>query len=184
MKATHVFALVCLPVLLAFPNSASPTARQQQPEAVTTQPKTTVALPVAAPTTTHVVLTRGPHRLELDLPLDGNVDATTADAIALIMRDPNSGRTRRIATGTLALLADVAVRFPGHDIQIVSAVRAEPDRSKAGIKHSKHWSGHAIDLIVEGVKLPEVRKARELADLLERIGAARRIATTRLARKV
>lgn len=33
------------------------------------------------------------------------------------------------------------------------------------------------------VKLPEVRKARELADLLERIGASRRIATTRLARK-
>lgn len=33
------------------------------------------------------------------------------------------------------------------------------------------------------VKLPEVRKARELADLLSRIGAARRIATTHLARK-
>jgi hypothetical protein len=33
------------------------------------------------------------------------------------------------------------------------------------------------------VKLPEVARGRELADLLERIGAARRIATTRLARK-
>lgn len=33
------------------------------------------------------------------------------------------------------------------------------------------------------VKLPEVRKGRELAALLERIGASRRIATTRLARK-
>ena len=33
------------------------------------------------------------------------------------------------------------------------------------------------------VKLPEVSKGRELADLLERIGASRRIATTRLARK-
>ncbi len=32
-------------------------------------------------------------------------------------------------------------------------------------------------------KLPDVRKGRELADLLERIGASRRIATTRLARK-
>jgi len=111
------------------------------------------------PATVHVVLIRGPQRLELELPIDGNVSADAADAIARIMRCPTSGRTRRIATGTLALLADVAVRFPGHEIEVVSAVRAEPERSRDGVKHSKHWSGHAIDLKVHGAKLSDVRDA-------------------------
>ena len=55
------------------------------------------------------------------------------------------------------LHADVAARFPGHEIEVVSAVRDEPDRTREGIKHSKHWSGHAIDLIVRDAKLTEVR---------------------------
>lgn len=111
----------------------------------------------AEPTTVHVVLTRGAQRLELDLPRDGNVAPEMADAIARIMRCQQSGRTRRIARGTLALLADVAVRFPGHEIEIISALRAEPERTQSGVKHSKHWTGHAIDLKVRDVKLTEVR---------------------------
>ncbi|HEY5944486.1 MAG TPA: DUF882 domain-containing protein [Kofleriaceae bacterium] len=119
-------------------------------------------LPESAPpvvATVHVVLTRGHKRLELDLPLDGKVSPTTADEIARLMRCAVSGRTRRIAAGTLALLADVAVRFPGREIEVVSAVRDEPDRTRDGIKHSKHWDGHAIDLIVRDAKLTEVRDA-------------------------
>jgi uncharacterized protein YcbK (DUF882 family) len=107
--------------------------------------------------TVHVVLNRGRQRLELDLPRDGKVTPDVADAIAEIMADPNSGRRRRIATGTLVLLADVVARFPGHEIDIISAVRSEPERKRDGIKHSKHWSGHAIDLAVRDVKLTTVR---------------------------
>jgi uncharacterized protein YcbK (DUF882 family) len=111
------------------------------------------------PATVHIVLTRGQQRLELDLPVDGKVSAATAKELAVLMRCPVSGRTRRIATGTLALLADVGARFPGHEIEVVSAVRDEPERTRAGIKHSKHWDGHAIDLYVRGAKLSEVRDA-------------------------
>lgn len=163
MKASNVFWLascVCLPVLILFPTKAEPTARPVQPRVVIAPPKIEAPkLEVKAPSGVHVVLVRGRDRLELDLPFDGKVTDTDADAIAEIMSDPNSGRKRRIAEGTLALLADVAARFPDREIEVVSAVRAEPDRSRAGVKHSKHWSGHAIDLKVAGVKQTEVRDA-------------------------
>lgn len=157
---------VCLPLLLLFPSKAEPTphgaavsvAVASAPAVVPTAPSE-VPAPALVPTTVHVVLTRGQKRLEIELPLDGKVEADTANAIAKLMRCPKSGRTRRIATGTLALLADVATRFPGHEIEVVSAVRDEPERTRGGIKHSKHWSGHAIDIIVKGAKLPEVRDA-------------------------
>jgi uncharacterized protein YcbK (DUF882 family) len=164
MKASNIFWLascVCLPVLLLFPHKAEPTARAPEQTRIVTAPPTLVApkLEVPASRGVHVVLVRGQDRLVVDLPFDGNVSDSDADAIAQIMSDPRSGRTRRIAQGTLALLADVAARFPNHEIEVVSAVRAEPDRSRAGIKHSKHWSGHAIDLIVRGAKQTEVRDA-------------------------
>jgi uncharacterized protein YcbK (DUF882 family) len=156
--------LLCLLVL--YPSTAQPTPHLSMSisavtvaaSAITTvRPLEMRAEPVLAPTTVHLVLTRGQQRLELDLPLDGDVSPEMADDIAQIMRCAKSGRTRRIARGTLALLADVAVRFPGHEIEIISAVRAEPERTQAGVKHSKHWDGHAIDLQVRGVKQSEVR---------------------------
>lgn len=154
---------LCLPLLLLYPSKAEPTPHTNAVSvvAVTAPPVAAPELPAPppVPTTVHVVLTRGQKRLELELPLDGKVPATTADAIARIMRCPTSGRTRRIATGTLALLADVAARYPGHEIEVVSAVRDEPERSRDGLKHSKHWDGHAIDLIVHGAKASEVRDA-------------------------
>lgn len=156
---------VCLPLLILYPSKAEPTPRHAAVSvaAVNTPPPIAspeITTPVAAePETVHVVLVRGRKRLELDLPLDGKVDSETAKELAKLMRCRESGRTRRIATGTLALLADIAVRFPGHEIEIVSAVRAEPERNRTGVKHSKHWSGHAIDLKVHGVKLTEVRDA-------------------------
>jgi uncharacterized protein YcbK (DUF882 family) len=163
---------VCLPLLLLFPAKAEPTPHTTTVSVAISAPRPSIAareLPAPAPeaapeaapevATVHVVLTRGHMRLELDLPLDGKVSPTTADEIARMMRCPVSGRTRRIAAGTLALLADVATRFPGHEIEVVSAVRDEPDRTRDGVKHSKHWDGHAIDLIVRDAKLSEVRDA-------------------------
>ena len=165
MKASHLRGLVpgvCLGLLLLFPATAEPT-----PRALTinifafSAPSIEVldvpAEPVAVPPPVHVVLTRGAQRLEVDLPIDGRVSKETADAIAQIMQDRISGRTRRIAAGTLALLADVAARYPGHEIEVISAVRSEPDRTRDGIPHSRHWDGRAIDLQVRGVKLSEVR---------------------------
>ncbi|MBL9019552.1 MAG: DUF882 domain-containing protein [Myxococcales bacterium] len=166
MKASHLRGLVpcvCLCLLMLFPATAEPT-----PHALTinifaaSAPSIEVlAIPAepVAPPTVHVVLFRGAQRLEIDLPLDGRVSAELADAIARIMADPKTGRTRRIHRGTLALLADVAARYPGHEIEIISAVRSEPDRTRQGVPHSRHWDGRAIDLRVHGAKLADVRDA-------------------------
>jgi uncharacterized protein YcbK (DUF882 family) len=168
MKASHLHGLVpgvCLCLLLLFPSSAQPTPRALTINIFASSAPAIEVLVIPAepvvepPPPVHVVLTRGSHRLEVDLPVDGRVSPETADAIARIMADPLSGRTRRIATGTLALLADVAARYPGHEIEIISAVRSEPDRSRAGIPHSRHWDGRAIDLQVRGAKLSQVRDA-------------------------
>lgn len=169
MKASHLRGLVpgvCLCLLLLFPATAEPTPRALtinifafSAPSVDVLAVAAESEPVVAPPPVHVVLTRGAQRLEVDLPLDGRVSAETADAIARLMSDPQSGRTRRIAAGTLALLADVAVRYPGHEIEVISAVRSEPDRTRAGIPHSRHWDGRAIDLQVRGAKLYEVRDA-------------------------
>jgi len=155
---------LCLPVLLWSPATAEPTTHSsvRVVALVATAPSIAtpeLPAPPPEPATVHVVLTRGQKRLELELPFDGKVPADTADAIARMMRCPTSGRTRRIASGTLALLADVAARYPGREIEVVSAVRGEPERTRDGIKHSKHWDGHAIDIIVRGAKLSEVRDA-------------------------
>jgi len=169
MKPSDVIAprwlapCVCLLLLGASPANPEP-VHQASPVrvAIATEPTHVVApepLPPPAPTTVHTVLTRGRDRLELDLPFDGKVSAADADSLARLMSDPFSGRTRHIATGTLALLADISVRFPDHEIEVVSAVRAEPERTREGVKHSKHWDGHAIDLRVVGVKLADVRDA-------------------------
>ncbi|MBV8756700.1 MAG: DUF882 domain-containing protein [Deltaproteobacteria bacterium] len=155
----------CVCLLLLGSSRANPEPVRQAPPvriAAIAEPPPIAApepTPPLAPTTAHAVLVRGRDRLELDLPLDGQLSKDDADAVAKLMRDPFSGRMRRIATGTLVLLADLAARFPDHDIEIVSAVRAEPERTRDGVKHSKHWDGHAIDLRVVGVKLAEVRDA-------------------------
>ena len=168
MKASHlrgVVPCVCLCLLVLMPATAEPTPRALTINifAVAAPSIEVLAVPAAEPVvetpSVHVVLTRGAQRLEVDLPMDGRVSPETADAIARIMADPKSGRTRRIARGTLALLADVAARYPGHEIEVISAVRSEPDRTRDGIPHSRHWDGRAIDIQVRGAKLAEVRDA-------------------------
>lgn len=167
MQAGHLRGLVpgvCLCLLFLFPGTAEPTPRALTINifafsAPSSDVLAVVAEPVQVPQTVHTVLTRGAQRLEIDLAIDGRVSPETADAIARIMQDPQSGRTRRIAAGTLAMLADVAARYPGHEIEVISAVRSEPDRARTGTPHSRHWDGRAIDLQVRGAKLSEVRDA-------------------------
>jgi uncharacterized protein YcbK (DUF882 family) len=168
MKASHLRGLVpgvCLCLLVLFPATAEPLPRALTINIFAFSAPSIEVLDVPAepvvepPPPVHVVLTRGAQRLELDLPLDGRVSAETADAIAQIMQDPKTGRTRRIATGTLALLADVAMRYPGHEIEVISAVRSEPDRTRDGLPHSRHYDGRAIDIQVRGAKLSDVRDA-------------------------
>jgi len=150
-------------VVLSFLVLLQQTTAASQPPAAPVLAPAVIAAPAKVapapepPRAAHVVLVRGRQRLEVDLPFDGRVTDEVADDLARLMRCPESGRTRRIAVGTLALLADLAARFPGHEIEVVSAVRAEPERSRAGVKHSKHWDGHAIDLRVRGAKLTAVR---------------------------
>lgn len=91
--------------------------------------------------------------LTLELPRDGAVDEETAATLEHFFRCRRTGRHRPIAQRTLAMLADLAARYPGHEIEVISGVRAPP----YGAKHSKHFSGHAIDLRVRGVSLTEVR---------------------------
>ncbi|HEU4614117.1 MAG TPA: hypothetical protein VFS15_18610, partial [Kofleriaceae bacterium] len=104
---------VCLPLLLLYPSTAEPTPSTAviSTAAVTMPPPSIEAfeLPVPAadpvpaqPEAVHVVLTRGHKRFELDLPMDGNLPADTAKELARFMRCRVSGRTHRIATGTLA----------------------------------------------------------------------------------
>src|SRR5262245_58663824 len=98
---------VCLPLILLFPTKAEPAQPAAAPRVdVVSAPPLSIAPPVvdaapSVPATVHVVLTRGHQRLDLQLPVDGKVSPVTADAIARMMRCPTTGRTRRIATGTL-----------------------------------------------------------------------------------
>jgi hypothetical protein len=58
-----------------------------------------------------------------------------------------------MAPGVLALLADVAHRWPNRTIEVISGFRAPP----FGAPHSKHFRGHAIDLRVKGVRTSVLR---------------------------
>jgi uncharacterized protein YcbK (DUF882 family) len=88
-----------------------------------------------------------------DLPRNGVVRADQAAEIAFFFRCRRTGRQMEIASGTLAVLADIAQRWPGRTIEVVSGFRAPP----FGMPHSKHFQGHAIDLRVVGVRAASVR---------------------------
>jgi uncharacterized protein YcbK (DUF882 family) len=84
---------------------------------------------------------------------NGQVDATTASALKHFLRCQRTGREHAIAPGLLAMLASVAQQWPGRVMDVVSAFRAPP----FGVPHSKHFTGHAIDFRVEGVKTSKLR---------------------------
>ena len=83
----------------------------------------------------------------------GYVRAEQAAALERFFACKRTGRHRPLANGVLVLLADIAQKWPGRIIEIVSGVRAPP----YGAPHSKHFTGHAIDLRVRGVRTTAVR---------------------------
>jgi uncharacterized protein YcbK (DUF882 family) len=84
---------------------------------------------------------------------EGEVTADEANAIERFFRCRRSGRHMTMAPGVLALLADVAKRWPGRTIEVISGFRAPP----FGAPHSKHFRGHAIDLRIKGVRTAALR---------------------------
>jgi uncharacterized protein YcbK (DUF882 family) len=88
-----------------------------------------------------------------DLPASGQLRAEEAADVAHFFRCRRTGRQMEIASGTLALLADIAQHWPNRTIEVVSGFRAAP----YGRPHSKHFQGHAIDLRVRGVRSAMVR---------------------------
>jgi uncharacterized protein YcbK (DUF882 family) len=113
-----------------------------------------VIQPLAAPTVTVTVENiNTDEKATFSLGYGGEVSPDQAAAVAHFFRCRRTGREKRIAQGTLALLADVGRRFPGKTIEVVSGFRAPP----YGVKHSKHFRGQAIDLRVRGVRSATVR---------------------------
>ena len=84
---------------------------------------------------------------------EGEVTADEAAAIENFFRCRRSGRHMTMAPGVLAMLADVARRWPNRTIEVISGFRAPP----FGAPHSKHFRGHAIDLRVKGVRTAALR---------------------------
>ena len=85
--------------------------------------------------------------------LDGRTRAEQAAAIEHFFRCRRTGKHKPLADSVLALLADIARRWPGKVIEVVSGYRAPP----FGAPHSRHFAGHAIDLRVRGVRTARVR---------------------------
>jgi uncharacterized protein YcbK (DUF882 family) len=79
--------------------------------------------------------------------------AEQAAAIEYFFRCRRTGRHRPLADSVLSLLVDIAQRWPGRVIEVVSGYRSPP----FGTRHSRHFAGHAIDLRVRGVSTSRVR---------------------------
>ena len=86
----------------------------------------------------------------------GYVRASEAAALEQFFRCRRTGKHRPIRPDTLALLADIAGKWPGRVIEVISGYRAPP----FGAPHSRHFLGHAIDLRVRGVRTAKVRDYR------------------------
>lgn len=111
--------------------------------------------PAPAPATVTATLYDVNHgdRVELALPLDGQVDDATAARLRHLLRCKRSQKEHAIKPATLAMLAAVAQRYPGRTIELVSAYREAAKDSKG----SKHRLGAAIDFRVLGESMVEVR---------------------------
>jgi uncharacterized protein YcbK (DUF882 family) len=83
----------------------------------------------------------------------GQVAPAQVALVKHFFRCRRTEREKPIAPATLAMLTEVAQRWPAHVIEIVSGFRAPP----YGAPHSKHFAGHAIDLRVRGVRSAAVR---------------------------
>jgi uncharacterized protein YcbK (DUF882 family) len=89
----------------------------------------------------------------LEIGNQGQVTAAQAAEVEQFFRCRRTGRHKEMAPGVLALLVDVARRWPGRTLEVVSGFRAPP----YGAPHSKHFRGQAIDLRVRGVRTAALR---------------------------
>lgn len=89
-----------------------------------------------------------------ELPEDGVfADDEQAVSFARFLRCRRSGRRRKVAPATIAMLARIGKQFPGREIEIVSGYRHPPHASRS----SRHAQARAIDLRVEGVSAGRLR---------------------------
>lgn len=84
---------------------------------------------------------------------DGTMDTETAAQVKHLLRCRQTNRERPIARKTLAMLADVADRYYGKQIDLVSVYRVQKGESPT----SPHRDARAIDFRVRGVKLTALR---------------------------
>lgn len=84
---------------------------------------------------------------------DGSADEANLAEAQRLFRCRRTHKDKAIERGTLAMLADIASRYPGKRIEYVSAYRATKDESRT----SPHRAGRAIDFRIRGVSLIEIR---------------------------
>ena len=89
---------------------------------------------------------------EFFLRFDGVMTAEDQDRLEHLFRCKRTGRTRAPDRGLLQILARLAERYPEHVFEVVSA-----HRRRRSDRTSKHYSGHAVDLRIRGVKIKELR---------------------------
>ena len=84
---------------------------------------------------------------------DGVISPQDEARLMHLFRCKRSGHERKPDHGLLQVLAKLGQHYPGKTFELVSAHRALP----YAVRTSKHWSGHAVDFRIRGVKLVEVR---------------------------
>jgi uncharacterized protein YcbK (DUF882 family) len=86
------------------------------------------------------------------LRFDGVMPAEDEDRIKDLFRCKRTGRKRMPDRGLLQILARLGEHYPDQVFELVSA-----HRGRAAERTSKHYSGHAVDLRIRGVKASELR---------------------------
>lgn len=79
---------------------------------------------------------------------NGQIDSKARARLARFLRDRDSGAVKRPNVRIMRVLADLADHFNGRTIVVVSAYRSA---ANGGSKSSRHSTGEAIDIRVEGV---------------------------------
>ncbi|HWU90666.1 MAG TPA: DUF882 domain-containing protein, partial [Kofleriaceae bacterium] len=84
---------------------------------------------------------------------DGSADPDTSRRLTDLFRCRVTGHRAPMAKRTLAMLADLAERYEGKTIELISAHRAAPNESWT----SPHRAARALDFRIRGVDLREIR---------------------------
>ncbi|MBP6632366.1 MAG: DUF882 domain-containing protein [Kofleriaceae bacterium] len=140
---SHVIALVASASLGAAPGPAG--AGQLAADVVQSKASAEIAVKLVDVNHDETVTVR--------LRRDGSSDADTAATLRRLFRCKRTDLEHDVAQGTLAMFADVAARYPGRAIEVVSAYRAARKESAT----SPHRAARAIDFRVRGIKPAVVR---------------------------